>query len=99
MSRGKRIRDVSAVAQPIKAALKRLAKRLATQPEQINNATLRAGSPMYFYCRLCGHCSDILPESYTTSPKKYCDECAELHRVASGITDTSLIEMAQQAIK
>lgn len=50
-------------------------ERVANQPEHINNASLYAGSPMYFYCRHCGHESDVLPESYTTRPKRECSGC------------------------
>jgi len=36
------------------AALKTLEERRANPPEQINNASLPAGSSMYFYCISCG---------------------------------------------
>lgn len=59
-------------------ALAALAQRKANVPPQINNASLYAGSPMYFYCQLCGHQSDVVPELYIPShnyPKKYCAAC------------------------
>lgn len=56
-------------------ALQALRERRENKPEQINNARLPPGAPMYFYCISCGHLSDTLPESYTTAPKKLCDEC------------------------
>jgi len=59
-------------------ALAALEKRKASKPEKINNASLYAGSPMYFYCRVCGHTSDVLPESFLGTPKRLCDECAYL---------------------
>ena len=63
-----------------KTALENLQKRKDNKPEQINNATLYAGSPMYFYCQMCGHLSDVKPESYTTPVKKLCDECEEIKK-------------------
>ena len=60
------------------AALKALAERRENKPEQINNGRLPAGSLMYFYCVSCGHQSDALPETYTCTPGKLCDECAAL---------------------
>jgi hypothetical protein len=60
------------------SALAALKQRRANQPSQINNASLPAGSPMYFYCISCGHLSDQLPESYTCTPKKLCEECQAL---------------------
>jgi hypothetical protein len=49
--------------------------------KQINNSSLQAGSPMYFYCRFCGVQTDVLPESYTTIPCKICSECDHLHEL------------------
>ena len=61
-------------------ALKALAERRAesAKTEPINNASLYAGSPMYFYCRTCGAIADVLPEAYISEPKDYCDECKAL---------------------
>lgn len=62
-----------------KAALEALRKRRENMPEKINNSSLPAGSPMYFYCISCGHTSDVLPENYFIStPKKLCQECSVL---------------------
>ena len=61
-----------------KKALAALALRKRHRPKQIDNASLYAGSPMYFYCRVCGHLADTKPESYMTPPKKLCDECQKL---------------------
>lgn len=60
------------------AALAALADRRAKQPNQVDNAALPAGAPMYFYCKSCGHLSDRLPESYTSVPRKLCVECEAL---------------------
>ena len=69
---------ILATQQGKEFALAELKKRRENQPEQKNNSSLPAGFPMYFYCRSCGHLSDELPESYTGTPKKLCDECQAL---------------------
>ena len=63
-----------------KAALKALAKRREenANAEKIDNGSLHAGSPMYFYCMGCDGVACILPESYISLPKKLCDECQAL---------------------
>lgn len=57
-----------------------LAKRKARAQHEgrINNSTLYAGSPMYFYCAHCGINHETLPEGYITPPKKFCDACQEM---------------------
>lgn len=77
-----------------KKALAALAKRVKNCPEPIDNSRLYAGSPMYFYCKLCGHQSDVMPESYSGTPAKYCGPCKELKAENPGITDTTLKEAA-----
>jgi hypothetical protein len=69
----------SVIFQGKEAALKALAERRANPPKQVDNSSLYAGSPMYFYCRCCGHLSDVLPESYTTRPKSLCSDCNDLN--------------------
>ena len=59
-------------------ALAKLEERRKNQPRQIDNASLPAGSSMYYYCRSCGHSSDVLPESHWGAPKKLCGECQAL---------------------
>jgi CRISPR/Cas system-associated protein Cas10 (large subunit of type III CRISPR-Cas system) len=59
-------------------ALKALAERKKHPPKQIDNASLYAGSPMYFYCKVCGHEADVKPESYTDRPKQLCGACQKL---------------------
>lgn len=59
-------------------ALKALKARRESPPKQIDNASLYAGSPMYFYCISCNHVSDVLPESYLGRPKNLCKECQAL---------------------
>lgn len=75
-------------------AVQRLKERIANQPKQINNSSLPAGSPMYFYCKICGHQSDVKPESYVSAPNKYCEECKDL-KDTSKLTDKTLLELAQ----
>ena len=79
-----------------KPALLRLHNRIENKPEQINNSSLPAGSPMYFYCRICGHQSDVKSESYTSPVKKYCTDCQELKDANPGLTDTTIIEAAKE---
>ena len=68
-----------ATEQGKEAALEALAARREMQPDQVDNASLPAGAPMYFYCVSCGHQSDVLPENYfLTTPKKLCAECQAL---------------------
>lgn len=74
--------------------LRELQTRIATQPKQINNNALYAGSPMYFYCTMCGHLSDKLPESYTCVPKKHCAACLELKKAHPDVSEATLVEMA-----
>ena len=59
-------------------ALKKRREENAKQ-EKIDNASLIAGSPLYFYCKACGGLADKLPENYLLStPKKLCNECQAL---------------------
>lgn len=76
-------------------ALLRLRKRLDNPAERINNASLRAGSPMFFYCKMCGAESDRVPEGYISSPKKICNDCKELKEVNPFLTETTIVEAAK----
>ena len=62
--------------------LKALAERRVNAPEKIDNASLYAESPMYFYCVSCGHGAAKLPENYITPPSSLCPECAALKVMA-----------------
>lgn len=53
--------------------------------KKIDNSSLYAGSPMYFYCRGCTVHHATLPESYITPAPKYCDSCQVL--VNHGLMD------------
>lgn len=46
--------------------------------EHVDNASLYAGSPMFFYCRKCRIHTVTLPESFTCKPKTICDPCKVL---------------------
>jgi hypothetical protein len=67
-----------ATTQGKEFALAQLEERRKNQPKHIDNASLYAGSPMYYYCRSCGHESDVLPESHFGAPRKLCSECQAL---------------------
>lgn len=61
------------------AALAKLAERKANAPVPIDNASLPAGAPMYYYCRGCGALTAIKPETWVDNPPpKYCAECRPL---------------------
>lgn len=61
-------------------ALEQYNKRKAQhEGKQINNSSLPAGSPMYYYCRFCGCPTETLPESHMSAPKTKCDPCEALH--------------------
>lgn len=68
------------------AGLAELKKRQeANVGKQIDNDSLPAGSPMYFYCTECGALSDKKPENYdpNRSPvKNHCSDCRTL--IANG---------------
>ena len=59
-------------------ALKQLAYRKEHQPKHVDNASLYAGSPMYYYCRSCGWESDVLPECHVSAPRRLCEACQNL---------------------
>jgi hypothetical protein len=57
--------------------------------KQINNASLCAGSDMYYYCRACGILVATRPESwFGRSPARYCNACKILsdHGVLDRLT-------------
>ena len=61
-------------------ALKDLKARKAKNAKikQIDNSSLPAGAPMYFYCYTCGAQSDCLPEGYISRPSHTCRDCQQL---------------------
>lgn len=68
-----------AVPENKEEALKALEERRNNPPKEIDNASLYAGSPMYYYCESCDHLADVLSESdFSTKPKKLCRFCTTL---------------------
>lgn len=45
--------------------------------ERIDNGSLQAGSPMYYYCQPCGQVI-VLPEAHTCVVPECCDECQHM---------------------
>ncbi len=63
----------------IKYAIEQFKKRKEENDgHQRDNATLPAGSPMYYYCRYCGIHTETLPETHMSTPKRVCDPCVVL---------------------
>lgn len=61
-------------AQGLKALATR--RRINKNRKKVDNSSLYAGSPMYFYCLTC-EAEIVVPESYLTRPK-LCQECEAL---------------------
>ena len=74
--------------------LRELQTRIANPVKQVNNSSLYAGSPMFFYCDLCGYESDRLPESYTCVPKRHCAACVALKEAHPGVSEKTLYDIA-----
>ncbi|KKL06108.1 hypothetical protein LCGC14_2599340 [marine sediment metagenome] len=55
-------------------ALIALQERQDNPPMKIDNASLYAESPMFFYCKMCDG-EIVLPESFTCAVPKLCNEC------------------------
>lgn len=55
-------------------------KKLGADTPKIDNSSLCAGSPMYYYCKHCGMFTEELPETHLAAPKVVCDPCRELQR-------------------
>lgn len=62
-------------------AMQQYRKRKAENDKKtrVDNSSLHAGSPMYFYCKFCGDPTCTLPEGYIGQPKKICDPCKILN--------------------
>lgn len=59
-------------------AIKAFLERKANPPQRIDNASLRAGSSMTYYCPLCGHVKAVLPEEHSEPPPRHCWDCSKL---------------------
>jgi hypothetical protein len=57
-----------------------LAKRKKVNtPKMIDNASLPAGSSMYYYCKACDALVAVKPESwFLDPPPKHCQDCLPL---------------------
>lgn len=53
-------------------------RKKANVGKQINNSSLPAGSPMYYYCKFCGDHTETLPECHISRPKTVCEPCEAL---------------------
>ncbi len=62
------------------SALKALQQRRKENKKikKVDNSSLYAGSPMYYYCVSCDSLTEVLPECHMSSPKRLCDECQAL---------------------
>ena len=70
-----------AITIDLDVAMKQFKKRKkANSGKQVDNSSLYAGSPMYYYCRYCGELTEVLSESHWGSPKRVCDPCDVLHQ-------------------
>lgn len=49
-----------------------------SQKEKINNASLYAGSPMYYYCKSCDALAATLPECHISPAPRFCGPCRDL---------------------
>lgn len=58
----------------------------------VDNASLRAGEPMYYYCRLCGAEMKLHEEHVEPAPK-HCEPCTQL--LAQGWDDSKLAFTSQ----
>ena len=58
-------------------AIERFLRRVAKTKEtpQIRNENLLAGEPMYYYCKHCGVCCDIIEEDWLFDPRETCSQC------------------------
>ena len=61
-------------------------RRQASVGKQVDNGSLPAGSPMYYYCHACGVHVATKPEDWVDDPPpKHCEDCAAL--IADGVID------------
>lgn len=58
-----------------KLAFEQFVQRKKEAPEKINNASLVAGEPMFFYCNHCGVLTEKLHEEFLFPPFVECSQC------------------------
>jgi len=62
-------------------------RRAENRHKTVDNSSLYAGSPMYYFCKMCYAPTGTLDESdFTTRIPPHCDACMEL--IKSGYTAT-----------
>ena len=64
------------MATEIELALKAIQDRKDKNKTKtkVDNSSLRAGSPMYYYCRMCGE-EMVLPEEHREPAPRFCLDC------------------------
>lgn len=53
----------------------------SSQIEKMDNSSLYAGEPMYFYCKYCGVPTEVLSEDYLFPPFEKCSQCSGLEKM------------------
>lgn len=67
------------IAFNAEVALAQFEKRVKENAgKQVNNSSLPAGSPMFYYCRFCGAHICTLPELHTQFVRDICTPCDAL---------------------
>ena len=61
----------------VEVAMEQYHKRVEKHKDDkhVNNSSLHAGSPMYYYCRKCRCSTDVLSEGFWGSPRQICTPC------------------------
>lgn len=70
--------QVTASGLTLEQATAALATRRENKPEKVDNGSLYAGSPMYYYCRHCDGLAAKLAEDHRGPPPPLCQECKEM---------------------
>lgn len=75
-------------------AIRQFARRkdYAKHITKVENQSLHAGSPMYYYCEACGMPTEVLPENYLFRPYQFCSQC-------QGLKDEGWLKAAQDACR
>ena len=74
-------------------------RRTANVGKQVDNATLPAGAPMYYYCYSCGAQTAVKPEDWVDDPPpRYCNECLTLPENARTNYDAWLQEHGHKQV-
>ena len=76
-ARGKRAADPAADERAMGVRLLALRRKENEGIVRIDNASLHAGSPMYYYCRMCDAEIEV-PEEHDPPAPTHCEACAKL---------------------